>query len=65
MAIEDLKDREEDPTVLIVDANFSPVVNVKYDVESTRYAEITNLDSLNIIIKTNGVMTPSDVMKFS
>lgn len=65
ISIEDLKEKEEDPQVLIVDANFSPVLNVKYNVEPARYGEITNLDALNITIKTNGVMSPSDVIKFS
>lgn len=65
VAIEDLKAREEDPQVLIVDANFSPVLNVKYEVENARYGEITNLDSLKITVKTNGVMSPSDIIKFS
>lgn len=65
VGIEDLKAREEDPSVLIVDANFSPVSNVRYEVENARYGEMTNLDSLEITVKTNGVMTPSDVMKFS
>lgn len=64
-SIEDLKAQEEDPQVLIVDANFSPVLNVKYAVEPARYGEITNLDALNITVKTNGVMSPSDVVKFS
>jgi len=64
-SIEDLKKREDDTAVLIVDANFSPVISVKYDVQSTRYGEITNLDSLEMTIKTNGVMSPSDVVKFS
>ena len=65
VSIEDLKAKEEDTSTLLVDANFSPVLNVKYSVENTRYAEITNLDALHITVKTNGVMTPSDVMKFS
>lgn len=60
-----MKAQEEDPQVLIVDANFSPVLNVKYAVEPARYGEITNLDALNITVKTNGVMSPSDVVKFS
>ena len=64
-SIEDIKKREDDTAVLIVDANFSPVISVKYDVQSTRYGEITNLDSLEMTIKTNGVMSPSDVVKFS
>lgn len=65
VSIDELKVQEEDPQVLLLDANFSPVLNVKYAVENTRYGEITNLDLLQMTIKTNGVMSPSDVMKFS
>lgn len=65
VSIEDLKKREDDVEVLVIDANFSPVQNVKYEVASTRYGEITNLDSLEITVRTNGVMSPSEVMKFS
>ena len=65
VSIEDLKKIEEDPQVLLIDANFSPVQNVKYEVTSTRYWEITNLDSLEITIRTNGVMSPSDVLHFA
>lgn len=65
VSIEDLKKREDDVEVLVLDANFSPVVNVKYEVKNTRYGEITNLDSLEVIVSTNGVMSPSDVMRFS
>ena len=64
-SIEDLKNIEEDPNVLVLDANFSPVLNVKYNVENARYGEITNLDALHITVKTNGVMSPTDVVKFS
>ena len=64
-SIEDLKKREDDIEILVLDANFSPVQNVKYAIENTRYGEITNLDSLEMIVTTNGVMSPSDVMRFS
>lgn len=65
VSIEELTKREDDTGVLLVDANFSPVQNVRYEIENTRYGEITNLDSLLMTIKTNGVMSPSDVVKFS
>ena len=65
VSIEELGKREDDTSILLVDANFSPVVNVKYEIENTRYGENTNLDSLKMTIKTNGVMSPSDVVKFS
>ncbi len=65
VSIEELKKREDDVEVLVLDANFSPVQNVKYEIHNTRYGEITSLDSLEISVKTNGVMSPSDVVKFS
>ncbi len=64
-SIEDLKKREDDVNVLIIDANFSPVVNVKYAIEDTRFGDITNLDSLEMIISTTGVISPVDALKFS
>lgn len=67
VSIEDLKDNEEeeDPNLLLLDANFSPVLNVKYTIETARYGELTNLDALHITVKTNGVMSPAEVVKFS
>ncbi len=65
LAIEELKEKEEDVEVLLVDANFSPVVNVKYTVDQTRFWEMTNLDSLEMVVTTNGVITPVDAIKFS
>lgn len=65
LSIEEEKKREEDPQILLIDANFSPVENVRYDIMNTRYGEMTNLDSLDMVVRTNGAMSPSDVMKFS
>lgn len=64
-SIEDLKKIEEDVNVLLVDANYSPVFNVKYNIIDTRFGDITNLDSLELIITTSGVITPLDSLKFS
>jgi DNA-directed RNA polymerase alpha subunit len=36
LASEELKAREEDVEVLLIDANFSPVLNVKYAIDQTR-----------------------------
>lgn len=65
VSIEDLKKREDDVEVLVIDANFSPVQNVQYEIKNTRYGEITSLDSLEMAVRTNGVMSPSEVVKFS
>lgn len=61
----DLKEREEDLDTLIIDANFSPVLNVKYESTNTRYGDILNLDSLELTITTNSVVSPVDALKFS
>ncbi len=65
LSIEDLKERETDLDVLYIDANFSPVLNVKYDIQSTRFWNILNLDSLELVITTNSIISPVDALKFS
>ncbi|MDA9129447.1 DNA-directed RNA polymerase subunit alpha [Candidatus Gracilibacteria bacterium] len=65
LSIEDLKEREDDVNVLLIDANFSPVLNVKYDIQSTRVGDNTNLDSMEMTISTNGVLSPVEAFKFS
>lgn len=65
MTVEELKEKEEDVEILLVDANFSPVVNVKYNIEQTRFGDMTNLDSLEMVVTTNGAITPVDAIKFS
>jgi len=65
LTIEELKEREEDVEVLLIDANFSPVLNVKYNIETARFGEMTNLDSLEMVITTNGAISPVDAIKFS
>ncbi len=64
-SIEDLKEIEDDVNVLLVDANFSPVLNVKYEIEKTRNWDISNLENLKIEILTNWTISPVDSIKFS
>lgn len=63
--VEELKRKEEDVNVLLIDANFSPVLNVKYEVTDTRFWDITSLDLLELTISTNWVISPMDTLKFS
>lgn len=65
LTLEELKAREEDVEVLLIDANYSPVSNVKYNIEQTRFGDMTNLDSLEMVITTNWSISPSDAIKFS
>lgn len=65
MSVDDLKQKEDDINILLIDANFSPVLNVNYDIGTTRVGDVTNLDAMEMTITTNGVMSPGDVFKFS
>lgn len=51
--------------LILLDATFSPVRRVRYDVTATRVGERTNLDKLEIEVETNGSMTPEDAVKFA
>ena len=44
--------------IIPIDAAFSPVVRVRYDVEETRVGQKTNYDKLTMEIWTNGSVTP-------
>jgi len=45
-----------------IDAIFSPVRRVTYDVEPTRVEQMTNFDRLILDVETNGSMSPSDAV---
>lgn len=50
---------------LHLDASFSPVLRVAYQVESTRVAQRTNLDKLIIDLETNGTVEPKETIKLA
>lgn len=50
---------------LQVDASFSPVVKVAYQVESTRVEQRTNLDKLIVELETNGTVDPETTIKLA
>ncbi|MEK9133068.1 MAG: DNA-directed RNA polymerase subunit alpha [Patescibacteria group bacterium] len=56
---------EDTANIILVDAFFSPVKKVHYDVEATRVGPLTNLDKLTLEIMTNGAISPEDALKFS
>ncbi len=65
LSIEELREKEDDVNVLLLDANFSPIDNVKYSIESTRIEDMTNLEKLEIEVSTSWIITPADAIKFS
>lgn len=49
--------------MIAVDALFSPVARVRYNVENTRVGQITNLDKLILTITTDGSISPQDAFE--
>ncbi len=49
---------EHEIGVIPIDAVFSPVTRVRYDIEETRVGQKTNYDKLNLEVWTNGSITP-------
>ncbi|MBI4062805.1 MAG: DNA-directed RNA polymerase subunit alpha [Elusimicrobia bacterium] len=59
----ELNKREGRPAgFLVVDALFSPIVKINYDVENARVGHITDYDRLNLDIWTDGSLSPSDAL---
>ncbi len=50
---------------LQVDASFSPIEKVAYQVETTRVEQRTNLDKLVIELETNGTVDPEETIKLA
>lgn len=54
---------EDLPTGMIaVDAIYTPIKRVRYNVENTRVGQMTDLDKLIIEIETDGTVTPKDAL---
>ncbi len=62
---EELK-KEEDPIgVIPLDANFSPVTKISFEVTDTRVGQRTDFNSLIIEIWTDGSLEPEDAMAYA
>jgi len=60
------KQKEEtDANMIVVDAVYSPVKKVRFEVEAARVGQMTDLDKLTLEILTNGAVSPEDALKFS
>ncbi|MBR3135329.1 DNA-directed RNA polymerase subunit alpha [Candidatus Saccharibacteria bacterium] len=49
--------------MIALDAVFSPVLRVRYNVENTRVGQDTNLQQLTITVDTDGTITPEEAFK--
>ncbi|MDC3273335.1 DNA-directed RNA polymerase subunit alpha [Alphaproteobacteria bacterium] len=51
--------------VIPIDAIFSPVVQVSYNVDNARVGQQTDFDKLSLVVTTDGSVTPEDAVAFS
>ncbi len=65
LSLDELKKKEDDVNVLLVDANFSPVLNVQFEVSNVRVGDMTDLDNLSMTVKTNGSIEPRAALQFA
>jgi len=56
---------EKDPENILLDANFSPVKQVKYEVTPARVGKLTNLDQLKLEVTTDGSLEAENAIKLS
>jgi DNA-directed RNA polymerase subunit alpha len=56
--------KHHEPGLVYIDAVYSPVEAVRFDVEATRVGQRTNLEKLVIEVKTNGSLTAEEAMQF-
>ena len=62
---EDSKSDEQPIGMINVDALYSPVKLVKYEVQNTRVGQMTDYDKLLLEVTTDGRITPDDALKQS
>lgn len=64
--LSDRQSRENYPVdTLMLDALFSPVIKVHYDVENSRVGQVTDYDRLILDVWTDGSVAPGDAIAYS
>ena len=61
--IEESSENRLHSDMIAIDAMYSPVLRVRYKVDSTRVGQETNLDKLAITVETNGTVTPREAFE--
>jgi DNA-directed RNA polymerase subunit alpha len=65
LVAEENKSPEQTLGVIPIDSIFTPIVNVRYYVETTRVGQQTDYEKLTIEIDTDGSITPEDAMAYA
>ncbi len=60
--VENRENEKLEVGMIAVDAVYSPIVRVRYNIENTRVGNLTDLDRLIMEIETDGTVKPSDAM---
>lgn len=65
-SVAELNKRPDAPVgTVFVDALFSPVIKVSYQVENTRVGQKTDFDRLILEVTTDGAITPEDALSYA
>lgn len=62
-SIEDSSENRLHSDMIALDAVFSPVLRVRFNVENTRVGQDTNLQQLTIAVTTDGTITPQEALE--
>lgn len=62
VSAEDIKDRIDETGVIAIDANFSPVRKVTFDVQNLRIGNKADYNKLTLDLTTNGALKPEDAV---
>lgn len=60
---EDIAESFSDPLQIAIDAIYTPITNVRIDVDNTRVGQKTDYDKLTIDVDTDGSISPTDALK--
>lgn len=62
VTVEDRKEEKHDIGTIMIDAFYTPVINVGFDVENVRVGKQTNYEKIVLKIETDGTVTPEEVI---
>lgn len=57
--------KKNEPGLIYIDAVYSPVMKVKYEVQAARVGQRTDLEKLVMEVQTNGSMTAEEAVRFA
>jgi len=62
---EKAKDTDSPIGTIVIDALFSPVIKVNYEVKNIRVGQTTNYNQINLEIQTDGTVTPEESLNYA